>query len=78
MSTGAKVKFDLLPYAHARWVTGVERCDELIAKRIPMAVTDLDDKPVALFRDQWELQRAVRDNENWVFHETAQIVATTE
>ena len=75
---GAKVSFDLLPYAYVRWVEGVGGCDELIAKRIPMAVTDLDGKAVALFRDQWELERAVRDNENWEFHETAPIFAAGE
>ena len=51
------------------------RCDELTAKRIPMAVTDQDDRPVALFRDQWEMGRAERDNEGWAFYETARIVA---
>jgi hypothetical protein len=40
-----------------------------------MAVVDRDDRPVALFRDEWEIQRAERDNENWTFHETAPIVA---
>jgi len=38
-----------------------------------MAVLDRDDRPVALFRDEWELGRAERDNENWTFHETAPI-----
>ncbi len=72
---GAKVAFDLLPYQYARWVDGVVGCDELKARRIPMAVLDRDNRPVALFRDEWELQRAERDNENWTFHETAPIVA---
>jgi hypothetical protein len=40
-----------------------------------MAVVDRDNRPVALFRDQWELGRAERDNESWTFHETARIVA---
>ena len=72
---GAKVGFDLLPYQHARWVGGAAACADLKAKRIPMAVLDRDDRPVALFRDEWELQRAMRDNETWEFHETAPIVA---
>ncbi len=72
---GAKVTFDLLPYQHARWVEGVGGCDELKAKRIPMAVEDRDGRPVALFRDEWELQRAARDNETWTFLETAPIIA---
>jgi peptide chain release factor 3 len=72
---GAKVTFDLLPYQHARWVEGAANCDELRARRVPMAVVDRDNRPVALFRDEWELGRAERDNENWTFHETARIVA---
>ncbi|MBW2189656.1 MAG: GTP-binding protein [Deltaproteobacteria bacterium] len=72
---GARVTFDLLPYQHARWVEGATDCAELRAKRIPMAVLDQDNRPVALFRDEWELGRAERDNENWTFHETAPIVA---
>ncbi len=72
---GAKVAFDLLPYQHARWVEGVDSCEELQARRIPMAVLDRDDRVVALFRDEWELGRAERDNESWTFHETAPIVA---
>ena len=72
---GAKVTFDLLPYQYARWVEGVTGADELKARRVPMAVLDLDSRPVALFRDEWELGRAERDNETWIFHETAPIVA---
>jgi peptide chain release factor 3 len=73
---GAKVTFDLLPYQYARWVEGAADCTELKARRVPMAVLDRDNRPVALFRDEWELGRAERDNENWTFHETAPIVVT--
>ena len=73
---GAKITFDRLPYQHARWVEGADTCDDLLARYIPMAVTDVDGAPVALFRDQWELDRAVRDNPSWTFHETAPIRAT--
>ncbi len=72
---GAKVSFDALPYQHARWVEGSRGPEELAARRIPMAVLDQDGRPVALFRDEWELGRAARDNEGWSFHETAPIVA---
>ncbi|MFO0697288.1 MAG: peptide chain release factor 3 [Polyangiales bacterium] len=74
---GAKIAFDILPYQHARWVDGAETCDDLKAKRVPLAVTDQDGRPVALFRDDWELERAIRDNAEWVFHETAPIRAGT-
>jgi peptide chain release factor 3 len=72
---GAKVTFDLLPYQHARWVEGAPDCEALKARRVPMAVLDRDDRAVALFRDEWELGRAERDNESWTFHETAPIEA---
>lgn len=72
---GAKVALDRLPYAFARWVRGAADCSSLEARRVPLAVTDVDGHPVALLRDQWELARLVRENENWEFLETAPIVA---
>jgi peptide chain release factor 3 len=74
---GAKIAFDVLPYQHARWVDGVSTCEELTAKRVPLAVTDQDGRPVALFRDDWEVDRAIRENESWTFHDTAPIRAET-
>ncbi len=75
---GAKITFDVLPYQHARWVDGPSSCEELTARRIPLAVLDQDDRPVALFRDDWELDRAIRENERWTFHETAPIRSAAE
>ena len=72
---GAKADVQLLPYAHARWVDGVSTPEELMARRIPMAVMDIDNRPVALFRNDWELSVAIRDNAKWVFNETAPIRA---
>jgi len=40
-----------------------------------MAVLDLDGRPVALMRNEWELNVAIRDNPSWVFNETAPIRA---
>lgn len=68
---GAKVALDPLPYAHARWVSGAADVDALKARRIPMAVLDQDGIPVALLRDDWEIQRFMRDNPTWTFLETA-------
>ena len=68
---GAKVAMDRLPFAFARWVQGANDTKELDAKRVPLGVTDIDGKPVGLFRDQWELLRIARDNEQWKFLETA-------
>jgi peptide chain release factor 3 len=72
---GAKVGLDSLPYSYARWVEGPETPEELEKARIPLGVMDVDGRPVALMRDEWELERAQRDNPSWVFHETAPIRA---
>lgn len=70
---GAPVALDRLGYGYARWVAEVETPKELTARRIPLGVTDIDGRAVALLRDQWELQRVERDNTEWTFSETAPI-----
>ena len=72
---GAKAEIELLPFAHARWVEGASTPEELTARRIAMAVLDIDGRPVALMRNDWELSVAQRDNPSWVFRETAPIRA---
>jgi len=72
---GAKITFDQLPFEYARWVEGPETTEEVEARRIPLAVTDIDGGVVALFRNDWELERAVGENDDWVFHETRPIRA---
>ena len=74
---GAKVAVERMPFSFARWVEGAKDPKELEARRIPLAVTDIDGKPVALLRDQWELLRLQRDNEQWKFLETAPIGPAT-
>ncbi len=72
---GAKIAFDLLPYSAARWVDGVSSAQDLTDRYVPLAVLDRDDRPVALFRDSWEVDRAKMDNEDLAFHDTAPIRA---
>jgi len=72
---GAKAEIEMLSYAHARWVDGAKSPEELREKRIAMAVMDLDGRPVALMRNDWELNVAIRDNPSWKFNETAPIRA---
>ncbi|MFM2418242.1 MAG: hypothetical protein RL385_2965 [Pseudomonadota bacterium] len=72
---GARAEIEMLPYSYARWVDGPKSPEELTAKRIAMAVLDLDGQPVALMRNEWELNVAIRDNPSWVFNETAPIRA---
>jgi peptide chain release factor 3 len=70
---GAKVRMDRLGFSHARWVDGPKTPQELTKARIAMGVTDVDGRPVALLRDDWELRRAEQDNPDWVFNATAPI-----
>ncbi len=72
---GAKIRFDPMPYAHARWLEGPETAEQALAMRIPMVVHDVDGNLVALFQNDWELERSIRDNAEWTFHETAPIRA---
>ena len=72
---GAKVALDRLGYGFARWVREAKDPKELSAKRVPLAVTDIDGLPVALLRDKWELERLARENGEWTFAETAPITA---
>jgi peptide chain release factor 3 len=71
---GAKVVFDRarLTPTPAGWRAPPDPRSSTSA-RVPLAVMDIDGQPVALFRDQWELDRIARDNESWTFHETAPI-----
>jgi peptide chain release factor 3 len=68
---GAKAQLDRLPFTLARWVEGAESPQALEAKRIPIGVFDQDGLVVGLFRDEWEVNRAARDNPDWTFHETS-------
>ncbi|MFW5875422.1 MAG: peptide chain release factor 3 [Myxococcota bacterium] len=68
---GAKVQLDRLPLGLARWIEGAESPEELEARRIPLGVRDQDNLVVGLFRDEWEVDRAARENPSWTFHETS-------
>ena len=73
---GAKVSMDRMPFAFARWVSAIDpntKLDTKVleARRVPLGVTDVDGHVVALLRDQWELLRIKRDNDGWLFAETA-------
>jgi peptide chain release factor 3 len=70
---GAKVEVERLGFEYARWVIGAETPEELRKARISMGVWDVDRRPVALLRDDWELRRAAQDNPSWSFEATAPI-----
>ncbi len=73
---GAKVEMQRLGFAHARWVDGAGTPEDLRKARISMAVWDVDKRPVALLRDDWELRRSQDDNPEWTFNATAPIRPT--
>jgi peptide chain release factor 3 len=70
---GAKVELERLSYSYARWVEGPSSPQEIMKARIALGVTDVDGRPVALMRDDWELRRAQSDNPTWKFNNTAPI-----
>ncbi|MGD8859692.1 MAG: peptide chain release factor 3 [Myxococcales bacterium] len=70
---GAKVAMERLGYSYARWVDGAESPEDLRKARISLGVWDVDERPVALLRDDWELRRSQQDNPDWVFNATAPI-----
>ena len=70
---GAKVDMERMGYSHARWIEGVKTTEEIRKGRISLAVLDVDKRPVAMLRDDWELRRAQQDNPKWVFSATAPI-----
>ena len=70
---GAKVELERLGYSHARWVEGPSTPQEIMKARISLGVSDVDGRPVALLRDDWELRRAQQDNPSWKFSQTAPI-----
>ncbi|MDD9967552.1 MAG: peptide chain release factor 3 [Myxococcales bacterium] len=72
---GANVELQRLGFEHARWVDGPSSPEDLVRARISMGVADVDGRPVALLRDDWELRRAQEDNPDWVFNKTAPIRA---
>jgi len=54
-------------------VQGASTPAELEARRVPMAVSDIDGHPVALVQSEWDVRRLERDNDAWKFLETAPI-----
>jgi peptide chain release factor 3 len=70
---GAKVELERLGYSYARWVDGPASAQEILKARIAAGVVDVDGRPVALLRDDWELRRAQSDNPSWKFNATAPI-----
>jgi peptide chain release factor 3 len=72
---GAKVEMERLGFEHARWVDGPKTPEEIRKARISLGVWDVDQRPVALLRDDWELRRAQQDNPSWTFNTTAPIRA---
>jgi hypothetical protein len=54
-------------------VDGPSTPEELRKARISMGVWDVDKRPVALLRDDWELRRSQDDNPEWTFNATAPI-----
>ena len=48
--------------------------NELEETRVSVGVVDIDGRPVALLRDEYELRRVTRDKATWTFESTAPIL----
>jgi peptide chain release factor 3 len=59
---GASVKFEPLPYKHARWVEGDLELDRLGHTGECTWVLDVEDRPLVLFKSEWTMRRAQEEN----------------
>ncbi|HJK96200.1 MAG TPA: peptide chain release factor 3 [Polyangiaceae bacterium LLY-WYZ-14_1] len=71
---GAKVTLEPMPYEVARWVKGPAAVEDVTRAYLPLGVLDTDGRIVVLFRDEWDLERAKRDQPDWSFFDTAPLL----
>ena len=58
---GASVRFERLPYQHARWIEGDVDLNRLDRPGYSTCVLDVEGRPLILFESDWALQRAAQD-----------------
>ncbi|MBI5514545.1 MAG: peptide chain release factor 3 [Deltaproteobacteria bacterium] len=69
---GSEVLLETLPYSHARWVTGDgATLDALEGRGYGAGVLDRDKRLVVLFKSEWQLGVAERDNPKVTFQAIA-------
>jgi peptide chain release factor 3 len=62
---GVSVAFDPLPFVHARWVEGAPEdmnLDKFERFGRSTCVTDVEERPLVLFENDWGLRTAIEDN----------------
>lgn len=55
---GVAVRFEQLPYKHARWIEGDIDLNRLDRPGFSTCVLDVEGRPLVLFEDEWSLRRA--------------------
>lgn len=70
------VRFENMPFGAARWVTDKEGnlppdINKFNRQGISQVYQDLKGLPIVLFRDQWSVQHAVRNYDEYIFHQAA-------
>jgi peptide chain release factor 3 len=55
---GASVKFERLPYQHARWIEGDVSLDRFDRPGYSTCVLDIEGRPLVLFENEWALRRS--------------------
>ena len=69
---GVETQLELLPYKVARWVTGGWEALEKIGRMFNTTVVkDNWDRPVLLFKNEWNLQQILEDNPDLQLQKTA-------
>jgi peptide chain release factor 3 len=67
---GVPVAFDRLPYQHARWIEGdvqPEVLDKLERSGRTVCLYDVENRPLVLFENDWQLRTAITDHPELTF-----------
>lgn len=66
------VKFERLPYEHARWVEGDAPLNKLEQPGYSVCLQDIEQRPLVLFTTEWAMRRALKENPDLKFKDAVQ------
>jgi len=66
------VKFERLPYEHARWVEGDIPVSKLEQPGYSMCLQDIESRPLVLFTTEWAMNRALKEHPDLKFKASVQ------
>lgn len=67
-----QVKFEPLPYEHARWVEGDIPLSRLEQPGYSICLQDIEERPLVLFTTEWAMNRALKDHPDLRFKAAVQ------